>query len=224
MKIIVLGSAAGGGYPQWNCNCALCGGLRRGALQAAPRMQSSIAVSVDDENWLLLNASPDLGQQIRGCPPLHPRGPLRGSPLRAVLLMDAQVDHVAGLLSLREGLPIEASKPGRGSASRWDCPGKSCGRAPMCNSLAAASLLDRQPRMSPTYRLQHEEAQDSWVLLYPEGMVRLNEAASEILKRCDGSRSVQQVVDELQEAFGEASLQADVCDFMSEAYARGWVL
>jgi pyrroloquinoline quinone biosynthesis protein D len=78
--------------------------------------------------------------------------------------------------------------------------------------------------MSPTYRLQHEGAQDSWVLLYPEGMVRLNEAASEILKRCDGSRSVQQVIDELQEAFGEASLQTDVCEFMSEAYARGWVL
>ena len=83
---------------------------------------------------------------------------------------------------------------------------------------------DARPSLAAMFRLQFEPAQDHWVLLYPEGMVRLNEAASEILKRCDGSRSVQQVVDELQEAFGEASLQADVCDFMSEAYARGWVL
>src|SRR5436309_991735 len=59
MKILVLGSGAGGGYPQWNCNCELCGGLRRGSTQATPRTQSSIAVSADGERWLLLNASPD---------------------------------------------------------------------------------------------------------------------------------------------------------------------
>lgn len=107
MKIVVLGSGAGGGYPQWNCDCALCGGLRRGSMQARPRTQSSIAVSADGEHWLLLNASPDLGHQIRSCPPLHPRAGPRDSPIRAVLLMDAQIDHVTGLLSLREGPPIE---------------------------------------------------------------------------------------------------------------------
>jgi pyrroloquinoline quinone biosynthesis protein B len=107
MKILVLGSGAGGGYPQWNCNCELCCGHRRGSTQATARTQSSIAVSSDGKGWLLLNASPDLGHQIRSNPALHPRGGLRDSPLRAVLLMDAQIDHVTGLLSLREGPPIE---------------------------------------------------------------------------------------------------------------------
>jgi pyrroloquinoline quinone biosynthesis protein B len=107
MKILVLGSGAGGGYPQWNCNCDLCSGQRRGGTQATPRTQSSIAVSADGERWLLLNASPDLGHQIRSNPSLHPRGALRDSPIRAVMLMDAQIDHVTGLLSLREGPPIE---------------------------------------------------------------------------------------------------------------------
>jgi pyrroloquinoline quinone biosynthesis protein B len=107
MKILVLGSGAGGGYPQWNCNCAQCGGLRRGTIQATARTQSSIAVSSDGAEWLLLNASPDLGHQIRSNAQLHPRHGLRDTPIRAVVLMDAQIDHVTGLLSLREGPPIE---------------------------------------------------------------------------------------------------------------------
>lgn len=107
MKILVLGSGAGGGYPQWNCNCGLCGGLRGGSMHARARTQSSIAVSSDGDQWLLLNASPDLGHQIRSSRALHPRHGLRDTPIRAVLLMDAQIDHVTGLLSLREGGPIE---------------------------------------------------------------------------------------------------------------------
>jgi len=107
MKILVLGSGAGGGFPQWNCNCALCSGVRRGTTRAASRTQSSIAVSQDGEHWVLLNASPDLGAQIRNQPALHPRKAPRDTPIQAVVLMDAQVDHVTGLLSLREGPPIE---------------------------------------------------------------------------------------------------------------------
>lgn len=107
MKILVLGSGAGGGYPQWNCNCELCGGLRRGTTQATPRTQSSIAVSQDGRQWVLLNASPDLGHQIRSNPLLQPRRGLRDTPIKAVVLMDAQIDHVTGLLSLREGPPID---------------------------------------------------------------------------------------------------------------------
>lgn len=107
MKILVLGSGAGGGFPQWNCNCALCAGQRRGSMQAAPRTQSSIAVSADGERWLLLNASPDLGHQLRSTPALQPRNGLRDSPIRAVMVLDSQIDHVTGLLSLREGPPIE---------------------------------------------------------------------------------------------------------------------
>jgi len=107
MKILVLGSGAGGGYPQWNCNCELCAGVRSGTTRATPRTQSSIAVSPDGERWVLLNASPDLGQQIRHQAALHPRGAPRHTPIEAVVLMDAQIDHVTGLLSLREGPPIE---------------------------------------------------------------------------------------------------------------------
>ena len=107
MKILVLGSGAGGGYPQWNCNCELCAGVRYGTKRATPRTQSSIAVSQDGEHWVLLNASPDLGQQVRHQPLLHPRGTPRHTPIKAVILMAAQIDHATGLLSLREGPPIE---------------------------------------------------------------------------------------------------------------------
>lgn len=103
MKILVLGSGAGGGFPQWNCNCRLCGGQRRGDVSSPPRTQSSIAVSEDGESWVLLNASPDIGHQIRSTPALQPRHGLRATPIKAVVLMDAQVDHVTGLLGLREG-------------------------------------------------------------------------------------------------------------------------
>lgn len=107
MRIVVLGSGAGGGYPQWNCNCDLCAGKRSGTTRASARTQSSIAVSHDGGNWVLLNASPDLGQQIRQQPALQPRGAPRHTPIKAVVLIDAQIDHVTGLLSLREGPPVE---------------------------------------------------------------------------------------------------------------------
>jgi pyrroloquinoline quinone biosynthesis protein B len=103
VKILVLGSAAGGGFPQWNCNCGNCRRARSGDGAALSRTQSSLAVSADGERWALLNASPDLGQQIRVSPPLHPRGNGRQSPIATVVLTNADVDHVAGLLTLREG-------------------------------------------------------------------------------------------------------------------------
>jgi pyrroloquinoline quinone biosynthesis protein B len=111
MQILVLGSGAGGGFPQWNCNCRLCAGQRQGTLSARPRTQSSVAVSADGESWVLLNASPDIGQQIRSQPRLQPRDGaqhgLRNTPIKAVVLMDAQIDHVTGLLGLREGPRID---------------------------------------------------------------------------------------------------------------------
>ncbi|WP_332672052.1 pyrroloquinoline quinone biosynthesis protein PqqB [Aromatoleum sp.] len=102
MKIRVLGSAAGGGFPQWNCNCRNCDGLRRGTVRAQARTQSSIAVSGDDENWVLFNASPDVLQQIRSFPALQPARALRDTAIRAIVLIDAQIDHTTGLLMLRE--------------------------------------------------------------------------------------------------------------------------
>ena len=102
MYLRVLGSAAGGGFPQWNCNCPQCKGLRSGSLHARSRTQSSIAVSANGLDWLLINASPDILTQIRDNPILQPARAQRDSGIAAVLLMDAQIDHVTGLLMLRE--------------------------------------------------------------------------------------------------------------------------
>ncbi|HUZ90667.1 MAG TPA: pyrroloquinoline quinone biosynthesis protein PqqB [Methylocella sp.] len=102
MRILVLGSAAGGGFPQWNCLCPVCRLAWSGDKRVTPRSQSSLAVSADGERWLLLNASPDLRQQIIASPCLHPRGAKRHSPIRAVFVTNADVDHLAGLLTLRE--------------------------------------------------------------------------------------------------------------------------
>lgn len=113
MFIQVLGSAAGGGFPQWNCNCPNCDGLRRGSIQARARTQSSICVSANGTDWLLVNASPDVLQQIRATPELQPARTVRDSGIAAVLLMDAQIDHVTGLLMLRERqtpLPLLATE------------------------------------------------------------------------------------------------------------------
>ncbi|MGA6104687.1 pyrroloquinoline quinone biosynthesis protein PqqB [Pseudomonas solani] len=105
MHIQILGSAAGGGFPQWNCNCRNCAGLRAGTLNAEARTQSSIALSDDGVNWVLCNASPDIRAQIEAFPALQPARRLRDTAIAAVLLMDSQIDHVTGLLTLREGCP-----------------------------------------------------------------------------------------------------------------------
>lgn len=103
LRAIVLGAGAGGGFPQWNSAGPGCLRARAGDPAAPPRTQASIAVSADGEDWLLVNASPDLRQQIAATPALHPRpGTLRNSPIAAVLLTGAEVDTIAGLLHLRE--------------------------------------------------------------------------------------------------------------------------
>ena len=106
MRIKVLGSSAGGGLPQINCNCRNCADARQGNPAVRKRTQSSVAVSSDGERWTLLNASPDLRQQIDATPQLWPPpdGALRASPIVTVILTNADVDHVAGLLNLREGV------------------------------------------------------------------------------------------------------------------------
>ncbi|WP_027134618.1 pyrroloquinoline quinone biosynthesis protein PqqB [Geminicoccus roseus] len=102
MRIIVLGSAAGGGFPQWNCRCPVCRLAWAGDKRVTPRTQSGLAVSADGERWILLNASPDLRQQILATPALHPKTGLRHSPIAAVILTNGELDHIAGLLTLRE--------------------------------------------------------------------------------------------------------------------------
>ena len=114
MKIVVLGSAAGGGFPQWNCNCPNCAGVRRDPTYARIRTQSSLAVSADGVDWVLINASPDILAQIRAFPPLQPARAIRDTGIAAVLVTDAQIDHVTGLLMLRERsepLPLHATEP-----------------------------------------------------------------------------------------------------------------
>ena len=102
LKIHVLGSAAGGGFPQWNCNCLQCSAVRSGSPHHLPRTQSSIAVTANEIDWLLVNTSPDVLQQIKAFPALQPARALRDTGIAAVLLMDAQIDHTTGLLMLRE--------------------------------------------------------------------------------------------------------------------------
>ncbi len=113
MRVLVLGSAAGGGFPQWNCNCRVCQAARAGNGRALPRTQSSLAVSADGERWVLLNASPDLRQQINDNSSLHPKTGARHSPIAAVVLTNADVDHIAGLLTLRESQPFVLYASGR---------------------------------------------------------------------------------------------------------------
>jgi pyrroloquinoline quinone biosynthesis protein B len=102
MRLKVLGSSAGGGFPQWNCNCRNCDGVRRGTVNAQRRTQSSIALSETGDDWLLVNASPDILAQLAANPELQPARRSRDTGIAAVILMDAQIDHVTGLLMLRE--------------------------------------------------------------------------------------------------------------------------
>ena len=106
LRVVVLGAAAGGGIPQWNCGCPVC----RAARSEHPELrstQASIAISADGEHWFLINASPDLRQQLIATPQLHPKaGQLRHSPISGVILTNGEIDAVAGLLSMREGSPF----------------------------------------------------------------------------------------------------------------------
>jgi len=115
MRITILGSAAGGGFPQWNCNCRNCAGVRSGAVRAKSRTQSSIFVRPDDgDDGILFNASPDILAQIRANPLLQPARGVRDSAIAAVVLIDGQVDHATGLLMLRErgsALPLWCTDP-----------------------------------------------------------------------------------------------------------------
>ena len=107
MRVEILGTAAGGGFPQWNCACRNCRSLRSGTFAGKPRTQLQVAVSCDGISWFLLNASPDLRAQIEANAFLYPRGSIRDSPISGVLLTSADVDQSLGLLLLRELQPLE---------------------------------------------------------------------------------------------------------------------
>jgi len=103
---VVLGSAAGGGFPQWNCRCPVCRLAWAHDPRVKPRTQASLAISADATRWLIVNASPDLRAQIQATPALHPHGELRASPIAAVVLTGGEIDQTAGLLTLRERQPF----------------------------------------------------------------------------------------------------------------------
>jgi pyrroloquinoline quinone biosynthesis protein B len=106
LRVVVLGAAAGGGVPQWNCGCPVCRAARGGHPELRST-QASVAVSADGDHWFLINASPDLRQQVLATPQLHPRpGQLRHTPIAGVILTNGEIDAVAGLLSMREGSPF----------------------------------------------------------------------------------------------------------------------
>jgi pyrroloquinoline quinone biosynthesis protein B len=106
MKVLVLGSAAGGGFPQWNCNCRNCRGVREGTIKAHARTQSSIAITADSLNWVIVNASPDILAQLKSNTQLQPARKIRDTGIRAIILVDSQIDHTSGLAMLREGEPL----------------------------------------------------------------------------------------------------------------------
>jgi len=106
MRVKLLGSAAGGGFPQWNCGCANCHGLRQGTLRGKARSQAQVAVSSGGKAWFLLNASPDLRAQIEATPELHPAAGARQSPISGIVLSSGDLDNVLGLLLLREFQPL----------------------------------------------------------------------------------------------------------------------
>jgi pyrroloquinoline quinone biosynthesis protein B len=106
MRVKILGSAAGGAFPQWNCACANCSAVRAGTFHGKARTHTQIAITQDERSWFLLGASPDLRQQIEATPELHPRNGVRQSPIAGVVLANADLDHVLGLLLLRELQPL----------------------------------------------------------------------------------------------------------------------
>jgi pyrroloquinoline quinone biosynthesis protein B len=107
LHLKVIGVAAGGGYPQWNCACEMCQRVRESGIRAPAQLHASLAVSGSGENWYLVNATPDVRFQIESFPALHPGPGLRETRLRGVLLTDAEFDHSIGLLILREGSPLD---------------------------------------------------------------------------------------------------------------------
>jgi len=111
MQVKILGSAAGGGFPQWNCACPNCRALRAGNFHGNARTQTQAAISADGNHWFLLGASPDLRAQIESTPELHPRaadGTIRHSPINGAVLLNADIDHVLGVLLMRELQPLNA--------------------------------------------------------------------------------------------------------------------
>jgi pyrroloquinoline quinone biosynthesis protein B len=161
MWVRVLGSAAGGGFPQWNCNCPNCHGVRDGSLPCTPRTQSSIAVSADYRHWFLFNTSPDIRSQINASPALCPQQAIRHTPIQGIVLTDAEMDHTLGLLSLREtrSQRIYATEWVYNALTRWN---------PLLRTLSTYCQVEwQQVQLDVPITLRHMDGTDSGLQCQP---------------------------------------------------------
>ncbi|MNQ59260.1 Coenzyme PQQ synthesis protein B [compost metagenome] len=215
MHIQVLGSAAGGGFPQWNCNCANCRGFRDGSVKAKTRTQSSIALSDDGMHWVLCNASPDIRAQLQGFAPMQPARALRDTGIAAIVLLDSQIDHTAGLLSLREGCPhdvwctdavhqdLSTGFPLFGMLSHWNgglnfkrielegsfviaaCPNLRFTPLSLRSAAPPYSPHRFDPRPGDNLGLLIEDLQTGGTLLYAPGLGQVDAALLETMTQAD---------------------------------------
>lgn len=176
LRALILGAAAGGGLPQWNCGCANCNRARRGEIPSLT--QSSLAVSADGVHWAVLNASPDIRAQLAACPPLHPTGP-RLSPITSVLVTNGDIDHVAGLLTLRESQAFTLY----GTAEILEVIGAN----PVFDALAPASVTRRAVALETPFDL----APGLSATLFPvPGKVPLYLEGAEVRTDLEGEQTV----------------------------------
>lgn len=215
MLINVLGSAAGGGFPQWNCNCPNCTGVRNGTMKTSARTQSSIAISDDGKNWVLCNVSPDICHQLRATPELNKPEQLRGTGIGSIILTDSQIDHSAGLLNLREGCPhqvwctkevhddLSGGFPVFPILSHWNgglihhrieplesfqvavCPALWFTAIPLLSNAPPYSQYRNQPLPGHNVALFVEDSNSGKTLLYAPGLGEPDETIMPWLKRAD---------------------------------------
>ncbi|WP_421684294.1 pyrroloquinoline quinone biosynthesis protein PqqB [Stutzerimonas urumqiensis] len=215
MFIQILGSAAGGGFPQWNCNCRNCRGIRAGTLKAQPRTQSSIALSDDGVNWILCNASPDIRTQLENFPALQPARYLRDTAIDAIVLMDSQIDHTTGLLTLREGCPhdvwctamvqedLSTGFPLFRMLEHWNgglrwnpialdqafvvpcCPGLRLTPVPLRSAAPPYSPHRHDPHPGDNIGLLIEDTRTGGTLFYAPGLGQVTPALRETMRRAD---------------------------------------
>ncbi|MCA8023414.1 pyrroloquinoline quinone biosynthesis protein PqqB [Burkholderia metallica] len=215
MFIYILGSAAGGGFPQWNCNCVNCAGFRSGTVDALARTQSSIALSADGVNWMLCNVSPDIHLQLERFPSLQLGRSLRDTSISAIVLTDSQIDHTAGLLSLREGCPLTVwctdmvhqdltidfplfhmLKPWNGglwwnrialesSFVEPDCKGLRFTPFPLCSAAPPYSAHRFDPHPGDNIGLVVEDLYSGYTLLYAPGVGAVDDALLQRMQVAD---------------------------------------
>jgi pyrroloquinoline quinone biosynthesis protein B len=215
MHIQILGSAAGGGFPQWNCNCRNCRGLREGTLNARARTQSSIALSDNGVDWILCNASPDIRAQLEAFPTLQPARKARDTAIGAIILLDSQIDHTTGLLSLREGCPhqvwctemvhqdLTSGFPLFDMLEHWNgglrwnpiglegsfvipaCPGLRFTPIPLRSAAPPYSPHRHDPHPGDNLGLLVEDLNGGGTLFYAPGLGQVSDALRQTMQRAD---------------------------------------